>query len=117
MRDRTSLVRPITPPVAEAIAERLRILGQPVRVRLVDRLDHEGERTVGALAESLDETLHNVSQHLAILRSAGAVKRRHQGRESWYRLSDRGAVRVYEQVAAALLAEAERLGRLVERSD
>lgn len=88
-----------------------------MRVGLVDRLDLDGERSVGALAEALGESLHNVSQHLAVLRSAGLVRGRHEGREVWYRLSDRGTARVYEQVAAALLAEAERLGRLVERSD
>jgi DNA-binding transcriptional ArsR family regulator len=52
-----------------------------VRVRLIDRLDHSGERSVGVLADVLDERLHNVSQHIAILRSADVVTRRHQGRE------------------------------------
>jgi DNA-binding transcriptional ArsR family regulator len=89
----------------------------PRRVRLIDWLDQEGERTVGALAEALDERLHNVSQHLAVLRSAGAVTRRHHGREAFYQLSDPAAMLVYEQVAAGLLAESARLGRLVNRRE
>lgn len=73
-----------------------------------------GERTVGALAEALDERLHDVSQHLSILRSARAVTRRHHGREVIYQLSDPMALGVYEQVAAGLLAESIRLGRLID---
>lgn len=111
------LARPVAPLVAEAIAERLRVLGQPVRVRLIDRLDEDGQRTVGTLAEALDERLHNVSQHLAILRSAGVVTRRHQGREVFYKISDPTAMRVYEEVAAGLLAESARLGRLIDTRD
>lgn len=112
-----SLARPAPPLVAEAIAQRLRILGQPVRVLLIDRLDEEGERTVGALAAALDERVHNVSQHQSILRSAGAVTRRHQGREVFYQLTDPVAMGVYEQIAAGLLAQSARLGGLIDRRD
>lgn len=116
MRDVDS-AGPITPETAEVIAERLRVLGQPVRVRLVDRLEREGEMSVGALADALGESLHNVSQHLAILRTAGVVRRCNRGREVWYRLSGPGAMGVYEQVVETLLGEIERLGRAVERAD
>lgn len=108
---------PINPETAEVIAERLRVLGQPVRVRLVDTLEREGEMSVGALAEKLGESLHNVSQHLAILRAAGVVRRCHRGRKVWYRLAGPGAMVVYEQVVESLLGEIERLGRAVERQD
>jgi DNA-binding transcriptional ArsR family regulator len=79
--------QPFSRLAAEAISERLRVLGQPLRVRLIDLLDREGEMAVGALAERLGESVHNVSQHLAILRSATVVSRRHRGREVWYRFS------------------------------
>ncbi|UJA21643.1 helix-turn-helix transcriptional regulator [Thermoleophilia bacterium SCSIO 60948] len=112
-----SLERPIRPVVAEAIADRLRVLGQPVRVRMLDRLDADGEQTVGALADALDERLHNISQHLAVLRSAGAVSRRHHGRQVFYRLSDPVAMPVYEHVAAGLRAESIRLNQLIDRRE
>ncbi len=105
----------MTPRSAEVIAQRLRVLGQPVRVRLIQELDRNGEMTVGALAEVLGERLHNVSQHLALLRTAGVVQRRHRGREVWYRLSSPAAPCIYERVAVALREDAERLGRAVER--
>lgn len=72
-----ALARPITPGTATAIAERLRILGAPVRVRLVDVLDRDGEQSVGGLASTLGETARNVSQHLAVLRAAHVVQGRH----------------------------------------
>jgi DNA-binding transcriptional ArsR family regulator len=93
------------------------VLGQPLRVRLVDLLEREGEMAVGALAERLDERLYNVSQHLAVMRSAGVVRRRQCGREVWYRLSGSDPLLIYEQVAAALVAQADRLGRAVDRAD
>lgn len=112
-----SLPRPVGRRAAEAIAERLRVLGQPLRVRIVDLLEREGEMSVGALDEALGESLHNVSQHLALLRSAAIVSRRHRGREVWYRLSSPAALCSYERVVVALREEAERLGRAVERPE
>lgn len=113
-----SLPRPLGRREAEAIAERLRVLGQPLRVRIVDLLEREGEMSsVGALAEALGESLHNVSQHLALLRSAAIVSRRHRGREVWYRLSSPAALCIYERVVVALREEAERLGRAIERPE
>lgn len=104
---------PIGPLAAEAIAGQLRVLGQPLRVRLVDLLAREGEMTVGALAEALGERLHNVSQHLAVLRSAGVVSRRQRGREVLYWLASPEAVSIYERVAVAMREQADRLGRAV----
>ncbi len=68
----------------------MRILGQPVRVRLVDLLEREGEMAVGALAEALGERVQSVSQHLAVLRSAAVVSGRHRGREVWVRAHESG---------------------------
>jgi DNA-binding transcriptional ArsR family regulator len=50
---------------ADAVAERLRVLGQPVRVRTIDALARHGEQSVGALATSIGEnilTFHSTSR-------------------------------------------------------
>ena len=44
-----------------------------------------GEMPVGKLAESFDMSLPAVSQHLAVLRGAGLVKVRREGRNRLYR--------------------------------
>ena len=114
---RRGLERPVSRPAAEAISERLRILGQPLRVRLIDLLDREGEMPVGVLADMLGERIHNVSQHLGVLRSAAVVSRRHRGCEAWYRLSSPAALYTYERVARAIREEAQLLERAVEAPD
>lgn len=53
---------------AEAIVGRLRVLGQPLRVQLVDLLEREGEMAVGALAEALGERLNTARQTCRVRR-------------------------------------------------
>ncbi len=95
-----TLSRPISERTAEAIALHLQAIGQPVRIRLLDRLEQGGQESVGALAEALDQSVYNTSQHLAALYRAGAVVRRHRGREVWYALADATAPAIYERSSA-----------------
>lgn len=55
-------------------------LANRTRRKLIERLA-EGEATVTELAEPFDMSLAAVSKHLAVLESAGLVRRRVQGRE------------------------------------
>jgi len=66
-------------------AEKLKALGEPMRVRIVDLLC-DGEKTVSEIAESLEEELVNVSHHLGILYHAGLVDKNKQRRFMVYRL-------------------------------
>lgn len=78
-------------------------ISQPVRVRLIDTLERVGEASVGELAEAVGISRHDASQHLAILRRAGLVRRRRSGRHGFYQLVAPGRVfEIYEQVAADL---------------
>ncbi|MBA3261723.1 MAG: helix-turn-helix transcriptional regulator [Thermoleophilaceae bacterium] len=106
------LPRPVSARAAEAVADRLRVLGQPIRVRLIDLLEREGELSVGAVAETLGESLHNVSQHLAVLRSAGIVQRRRRGREVGLN-TYRAAARAGDWSFARRLVSCRGLGRAV----
>lgn len=105
------LARPIPAPLIELIAQRLQVLGQPLRIRLVERLDRAGEASVRALADELGVTPYNASQHLGVLRQAGVVTRRQRGRQALYRLADSSAVPVYELVAERLGERASSLER------
>jgi DNA-binding transcriptional ArsR family regulator len=75
-------------PTLREAAELLRLLGHPVRLRLLECLA-EGETVVGDLAEAVGRPAHDVSQHLHRLRAKGVVARRRQGRSVRYRLRDR----------------------------
>ena len=52
----------------------------PVRLKMLDLLARR-EHTVSELQAALDITLPNVSQHLAILKSAGVVSTRRTGKQ------------------------------------
>jgi ArsR family transcriptional regulator len=58
---------------AEHIAEVLKAVAHPIRIRIVAVLSCAGEETVGNLAELLEASQPIVSQQLRILRSQGLV--------------------------------------------
>jgi DNA-binding transcriptional ArsR family regulator len=70
--------RPLTDLAANLIAERFRVLGQPLRVKLVDRLAFRAT-TVQELVDELGTTQQNISQHLGILQRAGISPARRRG--------------------------------------
>lgn len=55
------------------VAQRLALLGQPVRIRLIEHSDRVPELSVQALADELGATQQNVSHHLALLLDVGWV--------------------------------------------
>ncbi len=67
----------------------LSLLGDPVRVRLLYALDLVGELCVGDLALALGVSEDAVSYGLRLLRTAGLVQTRREGRTVFYRLVGR----------------------------
>jgi DNA-binding transcriptional ArsR family regulator len=61
-----------------------RTLADPTRRRIFERLCREGEQTVGALTAHAGVSQPAVSKHLGVLKQAGLVRDRHQGRETHY---------------------------------
>ncbi len=61
-----------------------RTLADPTRRALFERLCREGEQTVGALTLQAGVSQPAVSKHLGLLKQAGLVKDRQQGRETHY---------------------------------
>ena len=62
-----------------------RTLADPSRRAIFERLCREGEQTVGALTARAGISQPAVSQHLGLLKRAGLVRDRHQGRQTHYR--------------------------------
>lgn len=96
-----ALPHPLPEPLAELIARRLRAIGDPVRVRLLDCL-RDGELTVNELAEQLGASQQNVSKHLGVLADAGVLARRKNGVRVHYRIADEGVFALCEQVCGSL---------------
>ncbi|SDH24495.1 ArsR/SmtB family transcription factor [Paraburkholderia phenazinium] len=61
-----------------------RTLADPTRRAIFERLCREGEQTVAALTAQAGVSQPAVSKHLALLKQAGLVLDRHQGRQTHY---------------------------------
>ena len=59
-------------------------LADPTRRALFERLCREGEKTVAALTARAKISQPAVSKHLAVLKLAGLVRDRHEGRQTHY---------------------------------
>lgn len=64
-----------------------RALSDPKRLCVLETLAG-GERSVGELSRDVGCQVPNMSQHLAVLRSAGLVTARREGQTVFYRLAD-----------------------------
>ena len=61
-----------------------RTLADPSRRAIFERLCRKGEQTVGALTAQAGISQPAVSKHLGVLKQAGLVGDRHQGRQTHY---------------------------------
>jgi DNA-binding transcriptional ArsR family regulator len=61
-----------------------RSLADPTRRAIFERLCREGEQTVGALTAHARVSQPAVSKHLGLLKDAGLVRDRHEGRQTHY---------------------------------
>jgi ArsR family transcriptional regulator len=74
-------------PVYAVKAQLFRVLGHPVRIRILELLS-DGERTVGDLQAELNLDSSSTSQHLAALRQQGVLDSRRAGTSVYYRIRD-----------------------------
>jgi DNA-binding transcriptional ArsR family regulator len=106
----------LSDPLIEAIAERFRVLGEPMRIRILDRL-RAGEATVGRLAEDLGTTQQNVSKHLAVLTRSGLVARQKRGNAVVCRIADPSVFELCEQVCGGLARQVAALQAIVDGAE
>jgi ArsR family transcriptional regulator len=69
-----------------------RALADPKRLCVLENLADGGERSVGDLSRCVGCQVPNMSQHLAVLRTAGIVASRRQGSTVLYRIADRSVL-------------------------
>lgn len=70
------------------LAGMFRLLGDPTRVRILFALLEAGELCVCDIAAVVDTSETKVSQAMRLLRNAGVVRNRRDGRNIFYRLDD-----------------------------
>jgi DNA-binding transcriptional ArsR family regulator len=104
---------PLPPELVELVALRFRLLGEPMRIRLLDLL-RDGERSVGELALALGASQQNVSKHLGALHHGGIVRRRKAGNRVVYAIDDASIFQLCEIVCGGLQQRVAGLARLLE---
>ncbi|NQU24242.1 MAG: helix-turn-helix transcriptional regulator [Candidatus Nealsonbacteria bacterium] len=88
----------------EEAAECLRILGHPMRLRIVDIL-MQGEFPVGQIAEMCELPPHQTSEHLRLLKGHGLLSAQRRGRAVYYAVADPRLPRLLQCIRAACEGE------------
>jgi len=103
---------PLPEPLVELIAQRFRVIGEPTRIKLLDRL-RDGAATVNELSEATSASQQNVSKHLGVLHQAGIVAREKQGTSVRYSIADDTVFELCEQVCGGLRLQLAELDHIL----
>jgi DNA-binding transcriptional ArsR family regulator len=113
MTQELSIPHPLPEGLIELIAGRFRVLAEPMRIKLLDRL-RDGEATVLELQQAVGASQQNVSKHLGVLLNAGIVSRTKQGTSSLYSIADPGVFELCEQVCGGLRRQVAELDAILQ---
>ena len=97
-----------------------RTLADPTRRAIFERLCREGERTVAALTAQAGVSQPAVSKHLGVLKQAGLVRDRHEGRRTHYTAQLRALAPLIDwtsQMAGFWQSRFDHLEELLKRMD
>lgn len=108
-----SLPRPLPEELVELIARRFRVIGEPMRIKLLDHLRFD-EATVQELTRAVGASQQNVSKHLGVLHDAGIVARRKEGTQVYYRVVDAGVFELCETVCGSVQRQIAELNSILE---
>lgn len=107
---------PLPDSLVEVIADRFRVLGEPMRIRILDRLRVD-DATIGELAEALATSQQNVSKHVGILARAGLVARAKEGNSVRCTIADATVIELCEQVCGGLQRQVAELQTILGSGD
>jgi len=113
MSELTRVSHQAQPELVELIAERFRVLGEPMRIRLLDAL-RNAPASVGQLQQATGASQQNVSKHLGVLLRSGLVSRRKKGNLSLYAIADEGVFELCEQVCGGMRSRVEDLNAVLQ---
>ena len=99
-----------TRPLDEMHADMCQALANKHRLAIMHSLK-DGEKCVSDLADELDVSVHNVSQHLRILRERLLVRARKEGQAVYYSITNRKFIQACALIREALLEEHSAAGR------
>ena len=104
---------PVPDLLADLIARRFKVLSEPMRIKLLDRL-RDGGATDHELTDALGASQQNVSKHLGVLLGAGMVSRTKEGTASRYAIADPDVFGLCEHVCGGIQRQAAALDDLLQ---
>ena len=108
-----SLPHPLPDLLVELIAQRFKVLSEPMRIKLLDRL-RNGAATVYELTEALGASQQNVSKHLSVLLQAGMVSRTKLGTSARYEIADPDVFALCDQVCGGIRRQVVALDEMLQ---
>ncbi|HZI90253.1 MAG TPA: metalloregulator ArsR/SmtB family transcription factor [Thermoleophilaceae bacterium] len=106
----------LTPELAEIIARRFAVLGEPTRLRLLNLMHARGEASVSELVVATGGTQANVSKHLGVLLGERMVVRRREGSRALYRIADPTLITLCDEVCVGVREQLRELSSLVDNA-
>ena len=94
--------RDLTDAELEKVAGQFRLLGEPMRLKILQALCAR-PLTVGQIVAATDATQTNVSKHLSLMSSAGIITRHKDGQFVYYGMSNPLTLKLCELVHKELL--------------
>lgn len=112
MTEPVAVPHPLPEALVELIAQRFRVIGEPMRIRLLDAL-RDGPLTINELSAALGASQQNVSKHVGVLAHAGIVGREKDGNRVRCSIADESIFELCELVCGGLRRQVTELDRLL----
>ena len=103
---------PLPEPLVELIAQRFRVIAEPMRIRILDAL-RDGPMTIQELTDALGAGQQNVSKHVGVLAQAGVVAREKDGTRVRCSIADESVFELCEIVCGVLRQHVSELDRIL----
>ena len=113
MAKSSAVPHPLPDALADAIAQRFRVLGEPMRIKLLDKL-RDGPASVQELQEATRASQQNVSKHLGVLLQANLVSRTREGNFARYAITDHSVFDLCDTVCGGLRRQLDELEAVLE---
>ena len=112
MTEPVDIPHPLPEPLVELIARRFRVIGEPMRIRVLDAL-RDGPLTINELTETLGASQQNISKHVGVLAQAGIVAREKDGNRVRCSIADDTIFELCELVCGGLREQVAGLDQLL----
>jgi len=96
-------------------AEMCQVFSHPTRLEIINVL-REGDRTVTEIADLLEISMGNLSQHLAMMRERRILTNRKVGNQVYYRVTNSKLLKAFDLLREILLEQIEKDSLLLTKS-